>query len=96
MIRTLSEAATNRHDDEEINRSSIVGSFAPKATVKTKGMEELFSMIIHFFSLLLVLPRLYERLCEEKADEDEADSSNMLKRHRSLSSRTLFILTEKI
>jgi hypothetical protein len=36
-----------------------------------------------------VLPRLYERLCEEKPDEDdgdEADSSNLPKRHRSLTS----------
>lgn len=38
-----------------------------------------------------MLPRLYERLCEEKAneaddaeDEDEADSNNAGKRHRSL------------
>ncbi len=39
---------------------------------------------------LLVLPRLYERLCEEKANEDddgdEADSNNVVKRHRSLTS----------
>jgi hypothetical protein len=42
FIRTLSEAATNRHDDEDINRSLIIGNFAPKATVKTKGIEELF------------------------------------------------------
>ncbi|UJR27994.1 hypothetical protein I4U23_009252 [Adineta vaga] len=70
--KTLSEAATNRHDDQlEGNRStqSIVSNFAPKATVKTK-----------------VLPRLYERLCEENVGEegDEADSSSVGKRHRSL------------
>ncbi|CAF3399747.1 unnamed protein product [Rotaria sp. Silwood1] len=75
--KTLSEAPTNRHDDQlDINRSSqsIVSNFAPKATVKTK-----------------VLPRLYERLCEEKADDDgedgdEADSHNIAKRHRSSTS----------
>ncbi|CAF1445215.1 unnamed protein product [Adineta steineri] len=70
--KTLSEVATNRHDDQldgNLPSQSIVNNFAPKATVKTK-----------------VLPRLYERLCEEKVDEegDEADSHNLGKRHRSL------------
>ncbi|CAF4113692.1 unnamed protein product [Rotaria sp. Silwood2] len=80
LNKTLSEAPTNRHDDQlDTNRSSqsIVSNFAPKATVKTK-----------------VLPRLYERLCEEKAndnneddhDGDEADSSNIAQHHRNLTS----------
>lgn len=45
--------------------------------------------------ILLVLPRLYERLCEEKIndDEDEADSSHTGKRPRSLSARMLSIFT---
>lgn len=75
--KTLSDAATNRHEEQNVTRSSqsILNNFAPKATVKTK-----------------VLPRLYERLCEEKVqddddgDSDEADSSSHGKRHRSLTS----------
>jgi len=38
---------------------------------------------------LLALPRLYERLCEEKADNengDEADSNHIDKQQRSSSS----------
>ncbi|CAM4804518.1 unnamed protein product [Rotaria magnacalcarata] len=73
--KTLSEAPTNRHDDQlDASRTSqsIESGFAPKATVKAK-----------------VLPRLYERLREEKAmedeDGDEADSSNLGKSHRNLS-----------
>lgn len=51
--------------------------------------------LILVFSIILVLPRLYERLCEEKVnddnDGDEMDSSYTGKRHRSLSARMLLI-----
>ena len=51
--------------------------------------------MINYF-LLVVLPRLYERLCEEKANDDEegdeADSNYIGKRHRSLTSGMLYPL----
>lgn len=68
----------------DVNRGSqsVVSNFAPKATVKTKG--KIFNGHQHLTKhFRLVLPRLYERLLEEKAnepdsddeDEDEADSN---------------------
>ncbi len=54
-----------------------MNNFAPKATVKTKGKISLILKNIYSHRCL-ALPRLYERLCEEKTgheDGDEADSS---------------------
>ncbi len=68
--------------------------------MKTKGKEEDYLIIYYLFDLL-VLPRLYERLCEEKANEndddgDEADSNTAVKRHRSLTSGKINIYISHI
>ncbi|CAF0885558.1 unnamed protein product [Rotaria sordida] len=78
LNKTLSEVPTNRHDDQlDTNRSSQ--SIVSNFAPKATVKTK-------------VLPRLYERLCEEEAnddddhDGDEADSNNTVKRHRSLTS----------
>jgi len=49
--------------------------------------------------IYLVLPRLYELLCEEKTNEndddgDEADSNNIVKRHRSLTTGKIIYISD--